>query len=228
MSKQFVALSEIVIEPRHRKEFSEKANQDLQQSLQNIGLLHAPVMEEVDGRFILRAGERRVRAVKDLADFGKTIRYNGCEVELGFIPYTSWETLSAYQRLQIEVDENQQRVGFTWQEAAAAMSKLAELRGMEAEIKGTDGPTVRSLAVEAYVSGPKPMHPTAALDRAKTELILAQHLTNPEVAKAKTAKEALQILKNQERLRTNTRLAKITGNLQKSDRFQLYNADSEE
>ena len=81
----------------------------MQQSLQTVGLLHAPVLEEVDGHFVLRAGERRVRAVMDLAEFGKAIRYNGQEVELGFIPYTSWDTLSPLQRLQIEVDQNQVR-----------------------------------------------------------------------------------------------------------------------
>ena len=43
MSKQFVRISEINVEPRQRKEFSEKANQDLQHSLQSVGLLHAPV-----------------------------------------------------------------------------------------------------------------------------------------------------------------------------------------
>jgi len=228
VSKQFVALSEIVIEDRQRKEFSEKANQDLQQSLQTVGLLHAPVLEEVDGRFVLRAGERRVRAVMDLAEFGKAIRYNGQEVELGFIPYTSWDTLSPLQRLQIEVDENQQRVAFTWRESASALSKLAQLRELEALVAGTDGPTVKSLADEAYVqNSTKPMHPTAALDRAKTELILARHLSNPEIAKAKTAKEALGILKNQERARANVRLAETVGTLQKSTRFQVYHEDSE-
>lgn len=228
MPKQFVALSEIVIEDRQRKEFSEKANQDLQHSLQTIGLLHAPVLEEVDGRFVLRAGERRVRAVKALANFGKAIKYNGVEVELGFIPYTSWEALSPVQRLQIEVDENQQRADFNWKESATALSKLAELRNMEAKIAGTTGPTVKALANEAYVENTtKPMHPTAALDRAKTELILARNLHNPEIAKAKTAKEALGILKNQERAKANVKLAEIAGSLKKSERFWAYHEDSE-
>jgi len=70
------------------------------------------------------------------------------------------------------------------------------------------------------------MHPTAALDRAKTELILAKHLNNPAVAAAKTAKEALQILRNQERTKANTRLAEITGGLQKSERFKLHYGDA--
>lgn len=223
MSKQFVRISEINIEPRQRKEFSEKANQDLQHSLQSVGLLHAPVLEELDGKFILRAGERRVRAVKALADFGRAIRYDGCEVELGFIPYTSWADLTLVQRLQIEVDENQQRVAFTWQESAAALSKLAQLRELEAGAVGTERPTTKAIAIEAY---PK-LHPTAALDRTKTELILAQHLNNPEVVKAKTAKEALTILKNQERANANIKLAETVGTLRKSDRFQVYCEDSE-
>jgi len=223
MSKQFVRISEINIEPRQRKEFSEKANQDLQHSLQSVGLLHAPVLEELDGKFILRAGERRVRAVKALADFGRSIRYDGCEVELGFIPYTSWADLTLVQRLQIEVDENQQRVAFTWQESAAALSKLAQLRELEAGAVGTERPTTKAIAIEAY---PK-LHPTAALDRTKTELILAQHLNNPEIVKAKTAKEALTILKYQERANANIKLAETVSTLRKSERFQVYCEDSE-
>lgn len=226
MTKQFCALSEVVVESRHRKEFNEKANLDLQESIRNIGLLHAIVLEDDGERMILRAGERRFRAVKDLADFGVQIRYDGKDVDLGFIPYTSWEELTELQRLQIEVDENQQRKDFTWQEAATAMAALAKLR----EMQSRDGvkPTARTLGAEVYCAGKTPMTPVAAAARAKDELILAKHLHKPEIAKAKTAKEAMQILKLAEIREKNLTLANSTDGMVKSRRFQCFNQDSRE
>lgn len=227
MTKQFALMSEILVENRQRKSFSEMASQDLQQSIRNIGLLHAIVLEDTPDGFILRAGERRFRAIKDLADFGVPIKYNGSEVDLGYIPYTSWEDLTDYQRLQIEVDENSQRLQFTWQESATAMAKLAELRKLQADAGEIEMPTTMTLAAEVYIQKPeKAMHPTAALAKTKTELILARHLHIPAIAKAKTAKEALLILKTQERAEQNKILAAKAAGVDKSSKFQLYHADS--
>ena len=228
MAKQFALIDEILVENRQRQSFSEEANQGLQQSIRDIGLLHAVVLEDTPNGFILRAGERRLRAVSDLAAFGIAIKYNGGNVDLGYIPYTSWESLTDYQRLQIEVDENNQRLQFTWQESAMAMAKLAELRRLQAEAGEIEPPTTMTLAAEAYVQNAKKnMHPTAALARAKDELILARYLHVPEVAKAKTAKEALLILKARERVAQNKMLAEKAAGVPKSSKFQLYHADSE-
>lgn len=229
MAKQFALIEEILVENRQRKAFSEAASQDLQQSIRNIGLLHAVVLEDTPDGFILRAGERRLRAVADLAAFGVSIRYDGSEVDLGYIPYTSWEDLTDYQRLQIEVDENNQRLQFTWQESAVAMAKLAELRKLQAEAGEIEPPTVMTLAAEVYVQNPeKAMHPTAALAKTKAELILARHMHVPEVAKAKTAKEALLVLKTKERAEQNKILAEKAAGVPKSSKFQVYHAESRE
>lgn len=229
MVKQFALITEILVENRQRKSFSEEANQDLQQSIRDIGLLHAVVLEDTPKGFILRAGERRLRAVADLAAFGVSVKYNGSEVDLGYIPYTSWESLTDYQRLQIEVDENKQRVQFTWQESAIAMAQLAELRKLQAEAGEIKPPTIMTLAAEAYVQNAnKNMHPTAALAKAKEELILAKHLHVPEIAKAKTAKEAFLLLKNRERAEQNKLLVEKAAGMPQSSKFQLYHADSKE
>ena len=229
MAKQFALIEEILVENRQRKAFSETASQDLQQSIRNIGLLHAVVLEDTPDGLILRAGERRLRAVADLAAFGVSIRYDGNEVDLGYIPYTSWEDLTDYQRLHIEVDENNQRLQFTWQESAVAMAKLAELRKLQAEAGEIEPPTAMTLAAEVYVQNPeKAMHPTAALAKTKAELILARHMHVPEVAKAKTAKEALLVLKTKERAEQNKMLAEKAAGVPKSSKFQLYHAESGE
>lgn len=229
MAKQFALITKILVENRQRQAFSEEASQDLQQSIRDIGLLHAVVLEDTPNGFILRAGERRLRAVADLAAFGVPIKYNGSEVDLGYIPYTSWESLTDYQRLQIEVDENKQRLQFTWQESAIAMAKLAELRKLQAEAGEIKPPTIMALAAEAYVQNEKKnMHPTAALAKAKDELILARYMHVPDIAKAKTAKEAILILKNKERAEQNKLLAEKAAGVPKSSKFQLYHADSRE
>lgn len=208
---------------RQRKLFSEQALQDLQDSIQRIGLLHAIVVEEVGGRLKLRAGERRLIAIKQLIEFGGTFSYNGQPVLAGQIPYTCWTELTELQRLEIEVEENNQREAFTWQERAHATAQLARLRIMQAEDEDKPLPTTSSLAQEVRGSSLGSAH-TAT----RNDLILSKHLHKPEIAKAKTQKEAILVLKRMEQEKQNARLAQIVGNRLNSEGLQCINADAEE
>jgi len=164
------------------------------------------VLEHTDGRYVLRAGERRYRAISDIYELGGTFCYDGESVPEGLLPHTLWTELTELQRLEIEVDENNCRVAFSWQEKAEATAKLTRLRTMQADDRGEPAPTVADIAKETRGSAIGRLH-----TETRNDLILSKHLHNPEVAKAKTAKEAMLVLKKVEQAAFHKKLAEIQG-----------------
>ena len=221
--RRFISLSSIVIPAdRQRKEFDETANQLLVSSIQSVGLLQAPVLELVGQEYVLRAGERRLRAITDIYDLNGKFSYDGEPVPVGLVPHTLWQELTELQRLEIEVDENNCRESFTWQEKAEATAKLTRLRMMQAEDKGETIPTVGDIAQEVRGSRLGSSH-TATRD----ELILSKHLHEPDVAAAKTPKEAMLVLKKKEQAAQYLKLAEIHGGNFLFGKHTCVNADSE-
>lgn len=220
--KRFINIASVITEERQRKEFDENAHQALKASIESIGLLQAPVLELVDEQYILRAGERRYRAIKEIYDFNGTFSYDGEPVPPGLLPHSLWTELTELQRLEIEVEENNQREPFTWQEKATATAKLARLRGMQAEDAGLPAPTVATLAQEVRKSSLGSAHTDT-----RNELILSKHLHKPEVAKAKTAREAMATLKKIEQAEYHKRLAEQVGASSKSLGHVVKHAESE-
>lgn len=222
--KRFIHIDAIVIPAdRQRKEFSEDANQDLIASIQSIGLLQAPVLEIVGKDYVLRAGERRYRAMADIYSLGGTFSYDGEPVPAGLVPHTLWGELTELQRLEVEVDENNCRVAFTWQEKAEATAKLTRLRMMQAEEAGKPAPTVAEIAIETRGSKIGSAHTDT-----RNDLILSKHLHNPEVAKAKTPKEAMQILKKVEQAAYHKKLAETLGSAVSIAQHTCLNVDCRE
>lgn len=222
--KRFIDLESIVIpEGRQRKEFDENANQDLIASIQSVGLLQAPVLEFDGECYVLRAGERRVRAIQDIYALGGSFSYDGEPVIEGLVPHTLWTELTELQRLEIEVDENNCRVPFTWQEKAKATEKLTRLRMMQADNKSAPQPTVADIALEVRGSDRGSAH-----NLTRNELILAKHLHKPEIAAAKTPKEAMSILKKVEQADYHKRLGEIAGKTYSVADHICVQADSED
>ena len=189
----FLKPSEIIVAPnRQRRLHDISKEQELAQSIESIGLLHPPVVRREGESFILVAGERRFRALSSILDFGGTFRTAG-EAWPGqrpsdCIPVLPMEELSADAAEEAELDENIKRVDLTWQERAAAVARLAALRGRQNTLTGAPKPTVASIAAELE------RQPASV----REDLLVAAHLTNPEVAKAKTAGDALKALKKVE------------------------------
>ena len=212
----------VVVEPgRQREAFDEKAAEDLRSSISSVGLLQAPVLEHLGDQYILRAGERRLRAMLDLCDIGEQIRYDGQTLPEATIPYTSWEELTELQRLEIEVDENRQRVNFTWQEQAKATAKLARLRTMQAEETGAPAPKASTLAKEL-----KGRSDGAFQADVRNDLVVAKYLESPEIAGAKSRKEAMNLLKKAEQVRKHRELAESVGVTAMDGRYNCYHAES--
>ena len=113
---------------RQRQEFEAESMMDLTSSIESVGLLQAPVLRETSEGLFLVAGERRLKAVKDLWALGSTLRYAGQTIPEGTVPYTTLGELSELEAEEAELDENLKRRDLTWQELASAHSRLHGLR----------------------------------------------------------------------------------------------------
>lgn len=189
----------IVPDNRQRRTFDEKALRELADSIKSKGLMHPPVVRD-DGRTLV-AGERRLRALRLLVEDG----YFPDDVE---IPVTVLSELSDLEIQEAELEENTIRVDLTWQEMAAARADLQKLR--EAQ-HGKYNPatqtgwsvkdTVKELLGETVDSGYQ-------VTKFVEDITLAKHLDDPEIAAAKTRKEATKILRKKKEAEHNAALAK--------------------
>lgn len=185
-------------------------------SIERNGLLQPIVVR--DGS-VLVAGERRLRAVSNLQEIGVSIKFGGTEWREG-IPAVDVGSLDALAAEEAELEENVCRVDLTLQERIAAVGRLADLRRKQAELLGRDIPTVGELAKEVRGSD-------AGQNRENTrrELILSQHLDNPEISKAKTLDEAWKAHTRGEQAQRDIERALSVGATYTKDALQLVRAD---
>lgn len=227
-----IPLSKITIkENRQRQEFDPDAMQELKCSIEDRGLLHPPVLRNENGQMVLVAGERRLKAISEIFELGGTFMHNR-QVFGGdstTIPYTDLGDLSLLEAEECELDENLKRRDLTWQEHAQAVSRLHTLRdtqrrSLNSELVETDAMlpshTVADTAMELLGRSDGSYQ-----DSIRTEILVAKHLDNPAIAGAKTAKEALKILKSEESRAKNIELAKTVGASFNAHAHQVLNMD---
>ena len=228
-----IALSEIVILPnRQRQEFSPEALQELKNSIEDNQLLHPPVLRQVEGRWVLVAGERRLRAITEIFELGGSFTYNGEVFSEGLIPYTDLGELSPLEAEEAELDENLKRRDLTWQEHAAAVARLHALRQAQKTA------AVDKAIIENSLATPEPFQTIADTaeeltgrrdgsyqDSVRKEILVSKHLDNPLIAKAKSADEALKILKKQEEVAKNQALAARVGASFTADAHQAFHVN---
>lgn len=219
----FTSISLLTVAPnRQRREFTPTEINELADSIEANGLLHAPVVRYADGKAVLVAGERRLRAITDLHELGRRFSYNGEIVPDGMVPCTSLGELTTLQAWEAELEENIRRVDLTWQEKAQATAELMELRKAQAEGAGKPAPKVRDIAAE--------VRPDDAFEQAHTttrnELIASRFLDDPEVKSAPSLKEAVKILKKREERRRQADLAAMTGTAFSSSVHRLEHCEA--
>ncbi len=192
---------------------------ELAETIKEKGLMHAPVMRETPDGLVLVAGERRLRAIELLWVLGGTLRYNGEVIPEGQIPYVTLGQLTPLQAEEAELEENLHRKDLSWQENAAAMAKLHRIRSAQAQSEGRIH-TVADTAMET-----KGRRDGSYQETVRRELIVAQHMHNPEVLKAKDVNEAFKLLKKQEEVAKNLTLATEVGKTFSSDMHQALNVN---
>jgi DNA modification methylase/ParB-like chromosome segregation protein Spo0J len=205
---------------------------ELTTSIAEIGLLHAPVVRETAAGLTLVSGERRLRAIEDLFMLGHSLFYNNKVIEPGSVPYVTLGELSFLEAEEAELDENLKRRDLTWQELAAAHERLHKLRQKQSEaafgLAYTDEADQEGHYIWTTADTAKELSGRsdgAYQDKVRRELIVAKHLHNPEIQKAKTVDEAFKLLKQQENRERNIALAEETGKTFSSAIHDLFNID---
>lgn len=209
----------IVRDDRQRQYFDEEANLELQASIADHGLLHAIVVRpiEEDGaptQYELVAGERRLRAIRELLDMGNKLSYNSQVVGPGLVPAVFLADMTALELEEIQLDENLRRKDLTWQEHAAAVERLAALRRRQAAAAGSAAPTTAEIAAEVHQSTRGGFGDGATgygADKVRKELVVAKYLDRPTVRAAKSVEEAFKVIKREEELAESERLGKSVG-----------------
>lgn len=213
----------VILEDRQRQEFEPNALMELTESIRDNGLMHAPVVREFNDDLVLVAGERRIKAMQDLWALGEEVSYDGHVIPEGYIPYTTLGELSVLDAEEAELDENLKRRDLTWQEHAAAVQRLHALRNSQkiehmkeyVESAGGNVEEVPAKAVYQTIADTAEeltgRRDGAYQDAVRKEIIVAKHLHNPEVAKAKSVDEAFKILKRHEETARNIQLAADLG-----------------
>jgi hypothetical protein len=161
---------------------------ELTESIEKLGLMHPIVVRQhdTDEEVVwLVAGERRLRAIQDLWATGGTLRHAGMVLAEGHAPVVQMGELDHLAAEEAELAENTIRTDLTWQERAEAVSRLHTLRGLQ-----NPAHTVADTAEE--VTGRRV---GSYQDTTRQAIIVAKHLSNPLVAKAKDVKEAFKIIK---------------------------------
>lgn len=213
-----IPIDSIKIAPdRQRQFFDPDRLADLQDSISRLGLIQ-PIVVTDDGQLI--AGERRLKAMVNLQMLGEPIRFNGQTVPDGCVPAISPSDAGPLTLFEIELEENIKRHDLSWQEHAAAVAKLAELRGKQAARDGLAVPTIADLSEE--IEGRRD---GAYQDKTRKTLIVSKHLDNPDVAKAKSVDDAFKILKRQEQASANVARAAEVGTVAATDRLTVHQAN---
>jgi len=233
MTALLVPIDSIVIAAdRQRREFDLAALNELGEGIKRNGLLHAPVVRFQEGATVLVAGERRLRAIKDIQELGGEFRYAGSLVPPGLCPIVPLGELSPLEAEEAELEENIRRVDLSWQERASASARMMRLRTAQAHEAGLPPPTVSDIAREVRnipeSSESARQSTVVGLPQTETrnEIIVARHPHDPEVAAAKSLGDAMKLLKKREEVARHQQLATTVGQTFTSKSHRLIQGDS--
>ena len=182
-----------IADNRIRRKIPENSIRDLAEDIAKNGLYHPIVINEIDNKIYLVAGERRLRAIELLYKEKRSFTCAGTSFPYGgkMIPCQLLKDLPESVTLEIELHENLMRTDLDWRDVTSARAKLHELRAAEAEAKGKDW-TVKDTAKElSETSGLSISRSQQAVADAN---IIAPHLDDPALKNVKSEAEAKKIL----------------------------------
>lgn len=206
---------------RQRQEFAPIPLAELMDSIGERGLIHPLTVRVEEGTYVLVAGERRLRAIKDLWAIGGTLRMGEETFPQGVVPVINWGVVTALEAEELELAENIRRADLAWQERAQATSRIANLRSGQAANAGKPAPSVADISLEVRGSAEG-----SNQQATRREIIIEKHLGDPEVAKAKSLEEAWKILKKREEVADNTARGVAVGKTLSRASHTLHNADA--
>lgn len=193
---------------RQRVEYDEQKLLDLAGSITTDGLLHPIVVRTFQRETILVAGWRRLKAMEHIWFMGDSISCGTQIFPPDHAPCIQMGELDSITAFRIELEENLRRENLSWQDEVAASSRLATLIQLQAAADAVPEPTLKELAAEIYKSDSVSSDLGSQL---RQDIILADHLADPDVAKAPSRKEAMKILVRKEETRKNAELGQRIG-----------------
>jgi len=182
-----IHLDEIKVGERQRKTFRNQAINQLKISIHTKGLLHAIVLRKEGSEYFLVAGERRIRAVRRLGDEEMFYSHDGHLILPYEIPYILVTDLSEVQIHDAELQENIIREELTWQERAAAIDALNELRRAK-------NPKQTFIDTAVELQGGEEQSVKTLTDEVSRAVIIAEHLDDPNVQRAESERKAFVIV----------------------------------
>jgi ParB-like chromosome segregation protein Spo0J len=220
---RIVRVSDIKIgDNRQRREFDPEAVEELRASIEATGLQHAIVVRDTEAGIVLVAGERRLRALESLWLVGGSLRYDGRPIPQDHVPTVTLGELTELEAEEAELDENLKRRDLTWQETADAVARLHALRQKQFKKHLADTPEALSnpqVHAPTFADTARELNPDLADKPAgelgsaqaavRKQILVAAHLNNPVIAKAKSVDEAFKLLKAEESRKQNTALAAL-------------------
>src|SRR5690606_986747 len=116
--------------------------------------------------------------------------YNDMIVPPGEIPYTTISELSEVELMEVELEENIIRVDLPWQDKQIALARIHEA-------KKTKNPeqTIQQTANEIAVASGKEKATGRERDEISKANVIAKHMDDPEVKRARNANEAFEIIR---------------------------------
>lgn len=179
---------------RQRKEFNKQKLDDLKQSILDNGLLNPPTFVINDaGIYILVAGERRLKAIRMLAEEKRSFICNKVQINPGELPILLLAKSDKLSRTQAELDENIMREDLTWAERTAALAAFHALR-TQANPDITQTEVAKELATKKLGVEPTVNQVSAQRQEIRRATIVAEHLHKPEIANARSEAEAYQLV----------------------------------
>lgn len=203
----YIPITSITIGPRQRKKIESQPLADLEESIRQRGLLHAPTFRELPGPvWQLVVGERRTRAMQRLVEKKITFYHDGQPVDEGMIPIvTLQDHLTRADLKQVEFDENKIREELPWQDEAEALAEIHRLRGEENAIQTRLQTAIQLIDEKIVETNTSPHALAQRIQRATT---ISEHLSNPTIAKARNETEAYNLILKGEEEKINALIAR--------------------
>lgn len=211
----FIQLQMIVIESRQRTTFDAVKLNELKNSIRTRRRLLNPIIvepidDEIIGReYRLICGERRCRAMRVMHEEGNEIFFGDEPIPPDMIPATVITDISLIERLRTEFDENMIREDLTWQDRDRSLFVMHQAE-LDQNPDATIIDTAKSIMAKGGLSATNASGPQKTLGSVRVAvtqaLVVAKHLDDPKIAKARNSNEAYALIMAQEEATINAEL----------------------
>lgn len=204
---RLIDISSVDVTSRQRKTIDKASIRTLAESILNVGLLHPPVVSfnATTQRYDLVAGETRLRAIQQIKEQGALFFCDTNPIVGTELPVTLISELSPLELLVAQFEENEIRQPLDWKDRTEALAEIHRMRKAE-----NPAQTFRDTGKELNDRIPEEarVHITTAQRQVEQAVVIAAHMDDEAVSKARNATEAYRIALNREAVLYEAELVK--------------------